>query len=188
MSLYEGMFLFDAGRVSEWSAVEQELTRLFERIGATQRVAIKYDERKLAYEIKKRKRGLYVLVYFEADSQKIGELERDARLSEVLLRVLILRAEGVTDERIEELKSKPADQSIAPPPMERRYGGDRHYGGGRDDRRGDRRPARGRDSERRPQETKADASDADAKPTSAPSEPASAPSEPAPAAAEPAGE
>ena len=181
MSLYEGMFLFDAAHVSEWSAVEQELKRLFERIGATQRVAVKFDERKLAYEINERKRGLYVLAYFDADAQKIGELERDARLSEALLRVLILRAAGVTDERIEELKSKPADQSIAPPPVERRYGGDRHFGGGRDDRRGDRRPARGRESKGRPPESEADASDADAEPTSAPSEPA-------PAAAEPAGE
>ena len=140
MSLYEGMFLFDSARVQEWAAVEAELKRLFERIGATQRVAIKFDERKLAFEINKRKRGLFVLTYFDVDTQKIGDLERDARLSEMLLRVLVLKATNVTEEKIAELQAKPADQSIAPPPAERRYG-DRRFGG-RDGGRPERRPRR----------------------------------------------
>jgi small subunit ribosomal protein S6 len=139
------MFLFDSARVQEWAAVEAELKRLFERIGATQRVAIKFDERKLSFEINKRKRGLFVLTYFDADTQKIGDLERDARLSEVLLRLLVLKATNITDEKIAELQAKPADQPIAPPPAERRYGDRPRFGGrdgGRDGGRPERRPRR----------------------------------------------
>lgn len=114
MRRYEGMFLFDSGAVSEWGAAQQEINRLFERIGARPLVTVKYDERKLAYEIKRRKRGLYALSYFEADPQRIGDLERDARLSETVLRVLVLSAPGLTDERINELRAIPADQPVAP--------------------------------------------------------------------------
>ena len=137
MNRYEGMFLFDPGKASDWNAVEGELDRLYGRIGANKLVAVKFDERKLAFEIKKRKRGLYVLSYFEADPTRIGELERDARLSELLLRILVLSANDLTEERLTELRGLPADQAIAPQLSEGRHddrdGGGR-FGGGRRDR------------------------------------------------------
>ena len=57
MKLYEGMFLFDSTAVHQWSEVEAEVRRLCNRIQADLEVCVKYDERKLAYEIKRRKRG-----------------------------------------------------------------------------------------------------------------------------------
>ncbi len=132
MNRYEGMFLFDPGKASDWGAVEGELDRLYGRIGANKLVAVKFDERKLAFEIKKRKRGLYVLSYFEADPTRIGELERDARLSDMLLRILVLSANDLTEERLTELRSQPPEQAIAPAQTDRR-----------DDERGDRDGDRG---------------------------------------------
>ena len=93
MKRYEGMFLFDTAVLRDWPSIEQELRRLLERIGAQLLVAVKFDERKLAYEIRRRKRGTYVLTYFEAPPEKIVDLERDARLSETVLRLLVLRAD-----------------------------------------------------------------------------------------------
>lgn len=112
MKRYEVLFLFDGG--SDWAAVEREVRRLLERIEAVPQVIIKYDERRLAYEIRRRKRGTYVLAYFDADPSRMAEFDRDARLSETLLRHLVLDGAGVTDERLNELKALPADKPLYP--------------------------------------------------------------------------
>ncbi len=112
MKRYEGMFLFDNAAVHEWSEMEAEVKRLFERIEAEPLVCVKFDERKLAYEIKRRKRGTYVLTYFDADPQRITALELDARLSEVILRLLVLQTDKLTEERLAELKAHAPDQPL----------------------------------------------------------------------------
>ncbi|MCG3125418.1 MAG: 30S ribosomal protein S6 [Phycisphaerae bacterium] len=129
MRRYEAMFLFDSSIVPDWASIEQEIKRLMERINGTLLVAIKYDERRLAYEIKRRKRGTYVLVYFEADTARISDLERDVRLSDLILRLLVLDGRGVTEARIAELRALPADQPLSPMVNEPRRGDD--YGSGR---------------------------------------------------------
>jgi small subunit ribosomal protein S6 len=111
---YEAMFLFDNTAVHEWPDMEAEVRRLFERIGAESQVCLKFDERKLAYEIKGRKRGTYVLTYFDADPRRIADLERDARLSELILRALVLRADKLTEQRLAELKDHAPEQALQP--------------------------------------------------------------------------
>ena len=96
---YEGMFLVDAGS-PDFEASSQPVRTVLERSEA-ELLAIKpWDERRLAYEIKGRKRGLYVLTYFKLDPAKVTELERDAELNEDVLRMLVLRRDRVTDEQI----------------------------------------------------------------------------------------
>jgi len=82
---------------------EKEIRRLMERAQAEIVFCRKWDERRLAFKIKGRKRGVYVLVYFNAPSDKIAPLERDVRLSESVLRVLILTAEGIPREHMERM-------------------------------------------------------------------------------------
>ena len=133
MKRYEAMLLFDTAAMHDWAAIEEEVRRLCGRIGAELLVCVKFDERKLAYEIARRKRGTYVLAYLDAPPDRLGDLERDIQLSEIVLRGLIVRAEKLTDERLAELRAHPADTPIAPPAGD----GRRHD----DDRRGhDRRP------------------------------------------------
>jgi len=138
--LYEGMFLLDPALASDMEAAEAELNRLFERAGAELVGKRSWDERKLAYPIKKFRRGLYILTYFKADPEKIVGLERDVQLSDRVLRVLILNRETMTDEAVQ--KSLAADPpKLAPRREERDERGGR---GGRGDRgergeRGDRR-------------------------------------------------
>jgi small subunit ribosomal protein S6 len=128
---YEGMFLFDNTNVHQWSEIEAEVRRLCDRIQANLHVCVKFDERKLAYEIKGRKRGTYVLTYFEAEPNRVADLERDVRLSELILRTLVLRADHITDARLAELQALPPEQPLQPlsgegrrgeggPPRERR--------------------------------------------------------------------
>ncbi len=114
MKRYEGMFLFDSAVTREWSVVDAEVRRLCERIGANLLVCVKFDERKLAYEIQRCKRGLYALTYFEAEPDKIADLERDVRLSEIVVRALVLRAENLTEEQLAKLQAHPAETPLTP--------------------------------------------------------------------------
>jgi len=93
---YEGMFLLDAGQSNTEAALEPVRTVL-ERSQAEILSLKTWDERRLAYEIDGRKRGLYVLGYFKLDADKVAELEHDCLLSEKIIRMMVLRKETVTE-------------------------------------------------------------------------------------------
>jgi small subunit ribosomal protein S6 len=105
--LYEGMFLLDAGRASaNFEDSLNHVRNLLDRAGATLVVHKRWDDsRKLAYEVEGHKRGAYLLVYFRCDPLKIGGLERDAQLSELVLRCLIVRRDRMTDEQAHSVKT-----------------------------------------------------------------------------------
>ena len=105
---YEAMFLFDAGWASaNLEAAYAVVKRILERANAEILYCKKWDERKLAYEVAGHKRGLYILTYFNARTDTIARIERDAQLSEEILRVLIIRAEK------EAIPSEPEQQPVA---------------------------------------------------------------------------
>lgn len=102
MNQYEAMFLFDPTFGSAFENCEREIQRLLDRAEAEIVFCRTWDERRLAYKIKGRKRGIYVLVYFKANADRITPLERDIQIAENVLRVLILRADHVTPEMMEQ--------------------------------------------------------------------------------------
>ncbi|MEP0841811.1 MAG: 30S ribosomal protein S6 [Phycisphaerae bacterium] len=110
---YEGMFLFDPAVTADWDAVQAELGRLMKRAEARVIVMQRWDERRLAYEIRGRKRAIYALTYFEAEPGKIAGLERDAQISEAILRCLVLKADHLSEEEMKELAARPPDHSAA---------------------------------------------------------------------------
>lgn len=122
MKKYEAMFLFDAGAVGDYEKAKAEVDRLMERAGARVLVCGKWDERRLAYEIRGCKRGLYLLVYFEAETSAIPGIERDAQISDLLVRSLVLRADHVSEEQMQQaLTSTGAAAPVdAAGPVERR--------------------------------------------------------------------
>lgn len=50
-------------------------------------------KRKLAYEIKKNKEGYYILFNFEAKTTLIKELERNYRISDEVIKFIVVRKE-----------------------------------------------------------------------------------------------
>ena len=96
---YEGMFLLDAGN-PDFQAASEPVRAILERREAQVLALNPWEERRLAYIIQGRKRGLYALAYFKVDPQLITEIEHDCRLDERVLRVLILRRDKLTDEEI----------------------------------------------------------------------------------------
>ena len=108
--MYEGMFLIDSARAgADWDGINAAIRKILERAEAEILSIRKWDDRRLAYEIKHVGRGTYILAYFRADGQHIRGIEKAVQLSEKILRVLILSAEHLTDEDIE--KDTPATKS-----------------------------------------------------------------------------
>ena len=101
IDIYEGMFLFPQSAAADFAGVITHINEILDRADAEVIAMKKWDERRLAYDIKGNKRGLYILTYFKADRTKLAGIERDCNLSELLLRSLILRADHIPTEEIE---------------------------------------------------------------------------------------
>lgn len=92
--LYEGMFLVDSTLAgSDWDGVIATIENILRRSQAEILSLKKWGERRLAYEIDHKSRGTYILCYFNADGNSIREIERAVKLSDRIMRVLILKVE-----------------------------------------------------------------------------------------------
>lgn len=112
--LYEAMFLVDsATAAADWQKVLDDVQRVLGRAGADVVSMKKWDDRRMAYEINRKARGTYILAYFNCDTDKIGGIERDVQLSELLIRVLILRTDQMTEKDLE--KATPLEMAASTP-------------------------------------------------------------------------
>mgnify|MGYP001067993938 CR=1 FL=1 len=111
--LYEAMFLIDSSKAaSDWDGVETGIKNILKRVEAEIVSIKKWDERRLAYEIEGHSRGTYILCYFRADGKKVPVIERAVQLSEQIMRVLILCAEGREKRYIEkDIPAMPAEKN-----------------------------------------------------------------------------
>lgn len=104
------MFLVDSAEAgADWDGINAAIKKMLERADAEIVSMRKWDDRRLAYGIKGKNRGTYILCYFRADGQKIHDIEKSVQLSEKILRVLILSAEWTTAEDID--KDTPASKA-----------------------------------------------------------------------------
>ncbi len=98
--IYEAMFLASQTAAASFGDLIDHINSLFERAHAEVIAMKKWDERRLAYEIDKQKRGVYILAYFKCPTDMVPHLERDVVISDKILRVLITSADHLTDEEI----------------------------------------------------------------------------------------
>jgi small subunit ribosomal protein S6 len=98
---YEAMFLFGQSTAADLSGCIAHLDEIFHRTQAEVIAMRKWDDRRLAYEIRGQKRGTYILVYFKAPNESMGHFERDCNLSEKILRHMVLRADHMTVEQMQ---------------------------------------------------------------------------------------
>ena len=112
--LYEGLFLVDSAlAASQWNELMGAIRKILDRADADVVSLKKWDDRKLAYEIRGISRGTYILVYFHCDPLRIGAIERDVTLSEQILRVLILRTDRMSQDDINRPTPAEAHPEIA---------------------------------------------------------------------------
>ncbi len=95
---YEGMFLLEPG--GDFDVTSAPVREVLARAGAEVLSLKPWDERRLAYEIKGQRRGLYVLAYFKAEPARITELQHELQLNEKILRAMMLSADHLKDETI----------------------------------------------------------------------------------------
>ncbi len=95
--VYEAMFLVDTRDAAIWDDLTKHIEGILARGGAELVGITRWDERKLAYPVAKHKRGTYVLTFFQMSrGDGVAEIERDCRLSEKILRALVLKADHFT--------------------------------------------------------------------------------------------
>ena len=91
---YEAMFLLDnAATTADYEGTAAAVDAILTRSGATIVQKEKWDDRKLAYEIRGHKRATYYLVYFRGPTDAVAKIRVDAGLSEKIIRHLILALE-----------------------------------------------------------------------------------------------
>jgi small subunit ribosomal protein S6 len=106
------MFLMDNRQANrDWdSCLETLKTMLAKHGGEVQRLD-KWGERRLAYEIKGRRRGTYVLTYFTATGTAVTDIYRECELSELMLRALILKVEKIPETTLFDTAPEPPFRS-----------------------------------------------------------------------------
>jgi small subunit ribosomal protein S6 len=88
---YEAMFLLDNTAATEdFDGTAGQVDAILEKHGVQIVQKGKWDERKLAYEIRGQRRATYYLVYFRAPTAAIREIRQDIALNQVVLRHLVI--------------------------------------------------------------------------------------------------
>jgi len=109
---YETVFILDP--TLEDNKVNEEVDRasgVIKDHGGTVAEVERWGRRRLAYEIGKRRDGVYTLIRYQAEGPAVKELERRLRLNETVLRVLTV----VVDPRYKELLAAMAAAAAAAP-------------------------------------------------------------------------
>jgi len=112
---YEAMFLLDnTAATADFEATAAHVDKILEKHGAEIVQKEKWDERRLAYEIKGHRRATYYLVYFRAEPTAITEVDQDVQLNEIILRHLVIALDEPIETHVQrraEDREKMAEES-----------------------------------------------------------------------------
>jgi len=86
------MFLLDSTKTAvSWDDAVQQVHDILNKHQAEIVASRHWDERRLAYPVEGQKKGTYLLTFFRTDGSKLKDIEADCRLSDLVLRDLILK-------------------------------------------------------------------------------------------------
>lgn len=115
--IYECMFLLNNDAVREgWREAKAGVSTLIEKHGGRVHASRRWDERKLAYPIRGRRRATFLLAHCEIPPTSASELRRDLDISEVVLRYLMTSVESVPPAELELTQAEAADDFQVPEP------------------------------------------------------------------------
>ena len=93
MNKYESVVIINPNVDEEGiKALIKTFTDLINNDGKLEKVD-EIGKKKLAYEIRKNKEGIYVVFYFEANINLISELERNYRITDEVIKFMTVRVE-----------------------------------------------------------------------------------------------
>jgi small subunit ribosomal protein S6 len=112
MNIYENIIIMNAA-ISDEEA-EAAVTKIKDLVTGQGGEVLKVDvwgRRKLSYEIKKQKKGLYVLLIFKAPSATVKKLEDFYKVSDTVLKYMVVKLEKKQVQELE--KSEPVAEAPA---------------------------------------------------------------------------
>jgi small subunit ribosomal protein S6 len=121
---YEAMFLISQAVAADLTGAIEHINEILRRADAQLIAMSKWDERRLAFEIDKQKRGVFILTYFSAPAAKVDHITRDCNLSERIMRVMLLRADHLTEDEMKATDARDALMTEAKMRAERAAAGE----------------------------------------------------------------
>lgn len=93
MNKYESVIIINPSVDAEKiKTLVERFTDLINNAGKIEKVD-ELGKKKLAYEIKKNKEGYYIIINFEAKPELIAELERNYRITDEVLKFIVVKVE-----------------------------------------------------------------------------------------------
>lgn len=93
MNKYESVVIINPSVDDEkLKGLEKQFTDIINNDGKVEKVD-NLGKKKLAYDIKKNSEGIYLLFHFEANPDLIKELERNYKISEEIIKFMVIRIE-----------------------------------------------------------------------------------------------
>lgn len=120
-NLYEGMFLVDSARfATDTDGVVNHILGILQKAGATITAHRPWQDGRLAYEVDGHRKGLHYLVYFEMRGPGLTDVTRACKLSETVIRHLVIRQPKVLfDAMVEALKTHQTQAPVEDSPRDR---------------------------------------------------------------------
>lgn len=131
VNTYEAMFLLDAAKAANaWDDTVKHVHDILGKHNSEIVASRQWDERRLAYTVDGHKKGTYLLTYFRTEGGNIDEIVADCRLSDVILRELVLKVhpklvehlmnQAMTSTPSVEAENAPGEDEIDDRPRRRR--------------------------------------------------------------------
>ena len=96
------MLLLDNREVrTGWDELKGHVAGIFGKHGIEVKSSRRWDERRLAYPIKRQQRATYLLMYLSAEPAKITAVRRDLQFDEKVLRDQIMACEQIPEDAFE---------------------------------------------------------------------------------------
>ena len=106
--MYECLLMLDSSKVAgDLDTVKNSIHAILDKHKAEILASRPWDERKLAFPVKKQKKSLYYLVYVQVDSQQVKPIEHDLTLNESILRFMVIRIDPKLSETMLALAKDP---------------------------------------------------------------------------------
>ena len=93
MNKYESVIIINPSVDEEKvKSLIDKFSELINKNGKVEKVDT-LGKKKLAYDVKKNKEGIYVVFYFEAEPSLIAELERNYRIADEVIKFIVVKVE-----------------------------------------------------------------------------------------------
>lgn len=93
MNKYESVIIINPSADEEKvKSLIDKFSDLINKNGKVEKVDT-LGKKRLAYEVKKNREGIYVVLYFEAEPSLIAELERNYRITDEVIKFIVVKVE-----------------------------------------------------------------------------------------------